>query len=347
MLKKFLFLLFITLTVDCFSQDPQYSQFLSNPLYLNPGFAGSTEGQRFVVNNRNQWPGIPIAYQTYGASYDVNAQLLNSGFGILLNSDKAGTVGVKSTQVNLIYAYKLTGDNYTLSPAVSFGIGQMSMDYNKLIFGDQLSFNSSQSKPPTLDPALFNLQNVTYFDFNTGVVLYNKASWFGFSVSHLNQPNRSFINTNASYLPMKWSVHGGFKYEIGGTRKYRGYSGNNIKKTYIMPSLIYLKQAQFDQLTLGAMYYKDPINVGLYYRGIPIRQNVSDQMSQDAVVIIVNFKIRTVNIGYSYDITTSKLYGVSGGAHELSIVYTFNNLKIFKYKTTKRAGYIPCPAFHN
>lgn len=342
MLRSLLFFIFITFSVGCLCQDFQYSQFQASPIYLNPGFTGSTVGQRMVINHRNQWPGIPIAYQSYSFSYDINASLLNSGFGVLLNNDKAGTVGVQNTSVNLIYAYKLIGENFTLSPAVSFGIGQRSMDYDKLIFGDQLSFNtSSQTKPPTLDPALFNLQNVTYFDFNTGILIYNKDVWFGVSASHLNQPDRSFIQTNASYLPTKWSVHGGFKFELSN----RMYRGRNVKKQYIMPSFVYVRQAQFDQLTVGAQFLYDPVSIGFYYRGIPIRQNVSDQMSQDAMVIMMNFKVKSINIGYSYDITTSQLYGVSGGAHEISIVYLFN-ANILKYHNTKRAGYIPCPAFH-
>ncbi|MFQ3327045.1 MAG: hypothetical protein ACI8YC_001686, partial [Salibacteraceae bacterium] len=56
-----------------YSQDPIYSQFYSNPLYLNPALAGVERCPRFVMNYRNQWPGISSGggnYVTYSASYD-------------------------------------------------------------------------------------------------------------------------------------------------------------------------------------------------------------------------------------------------------------------------------------
>jgi len=50
-----------------------------------------------------------------------------------------------------------------------------------------------------------------------------------------------------------------------------------------------------------------------------------------------------LHIGYSYDFTISNLIGSTGGAHEISIVYEFNNLSIGQLK--KRIRAIPCPEF--
>ena len=52
-------------------QDPQFSQYYQAPLYVNPGFAGITPQQRVVFNHRIQWPGLPQAFATYAASYDI------------------------------------------------------------------------------------------------------------------------------------------------------------------------------------------------------------------------------------------------------------------------------------
>lgn len=340
MLKKILILAFILFASSkVLAQDAQYSMYHANPLYLNPAFAGSTEGQRLVLNHRNQWPSIPITYQTYSASYDVNATVFRSGFGIQFNGDRAGSVGLQSSQLNLIYSYKVVGDHFTLSPGISFGIGNRSLDYDKLIFGDQLTFNtSSQTKPPTLDPAIFDVRNVNYFDFSAGVVMYNKDTWLGISAWHLNQPNRSFLSQSAD-LPIKISVHGGFKFELGNHRLFK-----KMQKEYIMPSFIYVRQAQFDQLSLGTQFLYDPIIVGVWYRGIAIRQNVSDQMSHDAVVVMIGFQFKKYDISYSYDATISSLAQVSGGAHEIAFRYNFN-ANLWKAKHRKKAGYIPCPAF--
>jgi len=53
-----------------FAQDPIFSQFYANPLYLNPAMAGSSVCPRLIFNYRNQWPAISGTYITYNASYD-------------------------------------------------------------------------------------------------------------------------------------------------------------------------------------------------------------------------------------------------------------------------------------
>ena len=52
------------------AQDPAFSQFYANPLYLNPAFAGSNECPRANLNYRDQWPGIGRTYITTSASFD-------------------------------------------------------------------------------------------------------------------------------------------------------------------------------------------------------------------------------------------------------------------------------------
>jgi len=37
-------------------QDPQFTQFYANPLYLAPSFAGATQQDRITAVYRNQWP---------------------------------------------------------------------------------------------------------------------------------------------------------------------------------------------------------------------------------------------------------------------------------------------------
>ena len=52
------------------AQDPQFSQFYSNPLYLNPAFAGTGTYPRIVSNYRNQWPSSGNTFVTYNLGYD-------------------------------------------------------------------------------------------------------------------------------------------------------------------------------------------------------------------------------------------------------------------------------------
>ena len=61
MFKKIILLLFVVSFAslkDAKAQDPAFSQFLVNPLYLNPAMAGSDICPRISLNHRNQWPAL-------------------------------------------------------------------------------------------------------------------------------------------------------------------------------------------------------------------------------------------------------------------------------------------------
>ena len=51
------------------AQDPHFTQYYANPLYLNPAFAGVKQCPRVTTNYRNQYPSLGV-YQTFSASYD-------------------------------------------------------------------------------------------------------------------------------------------------------------------------------------------------------------------------------------------------------------------------------------
>ena len=51
-------------TLSAWAQDPQFTQFYANPLYLNPAFAGTVRCPRAVLNYRNQWPALTGTFVT-------------------------------------------------------------------------------------------------------------------------------------------------------------------------------------------------------------------------------------------------------------------------------------------
>jgi type IX secretion system PorP/SprF family membrane protein len=335
--------LLITIATFCcafaaFGQDPEFSQYYAAPLYLNPAFTGTTNDHRFIANYRNQWPNIARGYVTTALSYDYNMQQYNSGIGFMVNMDQAGTAGMKSSQFNFLYSYRVVvADKWVIASGLSFGYAFRTIDYNKLVFGDQLQFDS-KAQVPSDDPALFNLGMSNYFDFNTGILAYNKTFWIGVSASHLNQPNRSLLSQEA-ILPIKTSIHGGIRIPLNAGVL------NTTQHAVLSPSFVYKRQGQFDQLDVGAYFLYEPIVVGLWYRGIPIQQEVKDHMSRDAVVVILGFQLPKMEVMYSYDLTVSDLGSTSGGTHEIALKY---RLEIVHHANTKRRGkLIPCPTFHS
>ena len=81
------------------AQDPQFTQFYANPLYLNPAFAGTARCPRVVMNYRNQWPALTGTFVTTSASYDQHVDGLTGGLGLLVTHDQAGKGTLNTTTV--------------------------------------------------------------------------------------------------------------------------------------------------------------------------------------------------------------------------------------------------------
>ncbi|MEQ8302117.1 MAG: type IX secretion system membrane protein PorP/SprF [Cyclobacteriaceae bacterium] len=337
MRRSLLAYLFSFLVLALSAQDPEFSQYYAAPLYLNPAFTGTTMDHRFIVNYRNQWPNIARGYETYAFSYDYNLSEYNSGVGFLGTVDKAGTAGMKSTQFNFLYSYKWNiSDKWVISSGLNFGYAFRSIEFNKLLFGDQLQFDSDGSVPSD-DPAAFSLGNTHYFDFKAGLLAYNKTFWLGIASHHLNEPNRSLLNEEAS-VPIKTTIHGGIRIPL--------YWGPFVKDriSVLSPSFVYKQQGNFSQLDVGAYFLYDPVVIGLWYRGIPVKENTVGNLSQDAAVVILGFQFDQFELTYSYDFTISELGPISGGTHEVALQYKVSIQTNSRSK--KKQKYIPCPTFN-
>lgn len=340
-IKKILLTLVAAVGILCAkAQDPQFSQYYNAPIYLNPGFTGSTPQQRAAISHRIQWPQLPQAFSTYSVSYEFFSQVLKSGFGVMATTDKMGSVGWRTTFAGLSYSYKTQiFGNWVFSPGLYFAYGTNGLDRTKLVMRDGLAYDNV-----SLDSEIDKVDNAQFFDISAGVVFYNKSVWLGISSYHMNKPNISIIG-DESRLPMRINIHGGMNVPL--------YNG--IKKIdnvhYLTPSFVYRSQGvSFQQLDIGLRYHIDPVAFGVWYRGIPLtgeskyETEIINVIQKDAVVFIASLMYRDFQFGYSFDFTVSDLQTTTGGAHEFSIVYEFvaMNLK----KATKRKNKIlPCPSF--
>ena len=81
----FLIMVAVSIPLDTKSQDPQFSQFYAAPLYLNPGFAGTTPYIRAGANFRSQWPSLDANFTTYSFYMDYFAEEYSSGFFVSAN----------------------------------------------------------------------------------------------------------------------------------------------------------------------------------------------------------------------------------------------------------------------
>ena len=336
----FLLLLFAATPLQ--AQDPQFSQFYANPLYLNPGLTGNTESARVGVNFRHQWPALDASFTTYSVFFDYFLEDYNSGVGMLLMRDQQGLAGLNSTSANFQYAYQLPlTSKLTFRPGISLGVIQRSINIENLRFADQ--FNGSGFNPISqTGEDLSNFNPIYQFDLGLGGVLYLPDAYLGASWSHITEPQYSFFNTSdSSYLPYKISIHGGYVFYLQADALRTGYDKFGRERS-ITPTFEYKMQGPARQLSVGAYLTYEPLVVGLWYRGLPIGGVPDVDNKNESAIVLVGLKTGNLNIGYSFDYTLSSLTIASGGAHEVSALYNF---RLGKRKPPKNVRKIPCPDF--
>ncbi|MBD0255648.1 MAG: type IX secretion system membrane protein PorP/SprF, partial [Cytophagales bacterium] len=255
----------IVTLLSAWAQDPQYSQFYANPLYLSPAFAGSSLAPRVGVNYRNQWPALDATFVTYSASFDYYFPRVNSGVGIIINRDQQ-FAKLNSTDVGAQYAYQLQlGERVALRTGVQLSFATRSVNFLDLNFGDQFTNEGLQSLI-TSDPALLDAANISYFDFSSGGLLYSDRAWLGVSGHHLNRPTQSFIDQD-SRLPIRMTVHAGYKFPLDDETR-QGLAMNVLDREKSLSfAALYKGQGKFDQFDVGTYLTYEPVVFGLWYRG--------------------------------------------------------------------------------
>ncbi|MFA4852430.1 MAG: type IX secretion system membrane protein PorP/SprF [Bacteroidales bacterium] len=318
-----IFLLF-SVGITAYSQDPHFSQYYANPLYLNPAFAGTAVCPRLIMNYRNQWPAIPGTYVTYSASYDQHIENMSGGVGLLINSDRAGEGTLTTNTISGIYSYRLqVNRKFSIKAGLQATYFQKSIDWNKLTFGDQIDpkygfiYYTQESKPKEMTKGIP--------DFSAGILGYGESVYGGVAFHHLTEPNEGFFSV--SKLPMKITAHLGGIIDLERHRRRR-----KIDDPILSPNILFMKQQGFEELNYGLYLNKYPLVGGLWFR--------QGFHNPDAFIAIIGIQTSVVKIGYSYDVTVSKLTTASGGSHEISFALQFDCRP-----KKKRIRAIICPSF--
>ena len=214
-----------------------------------------------------------------------------------------------------------------MRPGIHFYYRFQNIDFNKLQFSDQISFDyispSTIENPPQ--------ESVGSFDVSSSVLVYSDKLWFGSTVDHLMSMSQSLAN-EIGYLPLRYSLFGGGKYLI--QRRTR-----SIKRESISGAFHFLHQGKYNYLDIGAYYANHPLMIGLWYRGVPVFKN---NPNAGAITILAGYRFKNMSLQYSYDFTTSRLITKTGGAHEISLTYLLSGANGSRRKKLKM---VPCPGF--
>ncbi|MDQ3111660.1 MAG: PorP/SprF family type IX secretion system membrane protein [Bacteroidota bacterium] len=302
-LRLVFFALFMTSCLN--AQDPVFTQYNSAPLYLNPGFAGSTGHARAATSFRDQWPMLYGDFITTNVSYDQYFAKLHGGLGLNFQNDLAASV-INTTTVDLSYAFHLPlfENKLVICPAVSVGYLRKHVDLQTLNFGDMIDPRRGFVYNPS---AIAPMQTtINRFDLSTGFIAYTKRLTVGFAVAHLTQPDIGFVGE--SHLQTRYSIH---------ASGVIGHLPGDFENRFsIIPQAVFVQHGDFNQLTGGASVLFKNYSLGLAYR------------VNDAAILMAGYQNRLFRASYSYDYTVSELTNQTGGSHEVSVqFFLFRKMK--------------------
>jgi len=303
--------------------DPFFSQYMNNPLEINPANAGLFQGDfRGIANYRRQFANIGDPFTTIGASVDFQAIEFNQDFfgvGINLVNDKAGVSESSNLNANLSLAYTKTMDRYSnhyVSLGLNMGIGQKSLTTSDLRWDNQWTTTGFD---PSIDPRETNLADAnTYFDLGGGIAYFFGSTdesvklHIGVAGYHLNQPDITFLGQEEK-LYRRVVFNGGA--EIN--------PASNPLKFY--PNFIHIEQGPNKMTMIGSDFgwsfgtssrmtgflSQSSIALGTYYR------------VGSAFVPMVKLQAGGFQVGISYDITIGNLPRANDGfgGPEFSLTY--------------------------
>ncbi|MEZ4885900.1 MAG: PorP/SprF family type IX secretion system membrane protein [Chitinophagales bacterium] len=303
------FLLWAVMAVNVQAQDAEFSQFYAAPAYLNPSMIGFTNEARVGLNYRLQMPDFGDAFVTMALAYDQHFYKQNSSIGLLLVGDRAGQGLFNTYGVSALYAYQLQlNSSMTMKAGLSFGVFNQSINWGELVFGDMINPSTGAAIIPTLEdtPARTSL---TKLDFAVGMTGFTENFIFGLSAKHITQPETSFTDFDDSdnHLSVRVALNAGYV-------MYLGPKSQSREQFYVSPNALFVHQAKFNQLNVGAYVGQGAIFGGLWYR-----HTISNA---DALIMLLGLKTGIFKIGYSHDFNVSNL-GTPANAHEFSVIFDF------------------------
>ncbi len=344
-MRRKLLLLFATitiLTIQLSAQDPAFSQFYANKLYLNPAFAGSQQGLTMNTAYRTQWNYVPGGFTTYSFGADIQEPYLNSSFGLLAYKDTEGEGLLTTTSIGFIYGYiARLSKKSNLHIALKTNFFQKSVDWSKFTFTDQLHPVLGVVRPTNALPIL-GTKNFATFDF--GMVLRSELEIFGakthnnigFAVHHLNEPNESIqeIGAEDSKLPRRYTFHVGTMFEIV------SFNYQQKRVIYLSPNFKFDYQKDIKIVSYGLYTISNPLYIGIFYQN---KNGIIDFQNTNSLIFTGGFEGRLnddvkFTMGYSYDLNTTGLGPRSNGVHEVALMLNFETASIFGLPSNGRGG---------
>lgn len=320
-------LLILLVSTSIFGQDYTYKNQNKVTGSINPSFYGfgdsskagliySSEGFNQNSKMESKFAFVNHYFEDYDFSLALDANTLQ------INS-----LGYSISSANLHYIYKTKlNEQWVFNPSVSVGFGNSKLDYNALVFEDQLNVLTGSIAGVSNDPININ-NKVNFLDIGAGVSFYNTGDVFGndsnvfvgANVKHINRPETSF-NGNASNLKdLFLSLQTGVQFDIN---KYD--QGILPYYSYLFLYNSFTKQGSKSRFDL----YQEAIlgNVGFGFNQHFNNYN-GFSVSQFGTSLTVFIEEIEIGANYSFEMGGSKFAGAPYNTFEMYIIFDFNPFK--------------------
>jgi type IX secretion system PorP/SprF family membrane protein len=278
-------------TLNTIAQEKSvFTQYMFNPLAINPAYTGSQNVLNATALYRQQWVGVEGAPNTQTFSIHSATKKKKIGIGLFVMRDAIGVHSDLHFYGTYAYKIKLTRKSI-LSMGLQAGFNNLNSNYNEL-----------NLRNPN-DPVFFADNK---FSPNVGAGLYYYRA------------NRAYIGFSVPYI-IKSSVLPKDINSLGKQARYyfltAGYVIDLSKDLKLKPStLIRMEEGAPLGMDLNAnLIIKEIVFLGASYR------------SGDATSVLAQLQLTPRwQLGYSYDFTVSGLNRFSKGSHEIMLNYRVN-----------------------
>ena len=293
--------------------DPQIGQYMYLPTAYNPAAAGEDDLMKVAGMHRMQFTGINNApmttYFSFSSPFIIGKT--KHAAGVRFMNDRFGLFSNQALHVQ--YAYRHRIGKGTLAVGTDLGFVNISFANDSVNLGKLSADYFSQS-----DPALPSGQGGNGMTFDLGLGIWYSAPtwWVSASMSHLTYPTLHWSDESDFHLKGTLYLGGGYNWRL------------RNKNWVLKPSVLAMTDFRGWDVNIAMMAeVKEKYRFGLSYR---ILGNIGILLGMDI--------ISGLQIGYTYELPTSKLIYESYGSHELYLAYGFDILKpkrTNKYKSVR------------
>lgn len=318
----------LLLLLSCFclkAQDVHFSQYYFSPLSLNPANTGNFKGDhRFFANYRTQWRDLDKGYNTYSAGGDLNMFFgkTNMGAGLVLINDlSAQYLSVTKILPSAAFHWKLSG--FKVHLGVQPGVVIKSINFYKHSFPEQLNWTTGKfdNSLPNTEPYAGN--QAIYFDGSAGTQVSRKFGrlepMIGFSVFHINQPVESLVGDTKNKLPMRQAVNADLRWKVASAvvLQFHSLYGTTTKASDWVSGI------NVEYILSDNAFFTNSIFGGFMWRD-------GWKRNSDAAIFTAGFNRGHYTLGFSFDLTQSKLKTTvnNQGAYEIAFIYRSKSTRL-------------------